>query len=105
MSTSPVFFDPQRKRWKRIRRVFDVLGVVLTLLLIFFGITVFKGTSLPSVLLAEQKKNYRSLKENEKRHPKKKSTHRRTSLMPTQVALNSGENLRAGFYVTWDAAS
>ena len=102
---TPVFYDPQRKRWKRIRRTFDVVGVALSLLLIFFVVTVLRGTSIPDLPLAEQKKNYRALTEKESKHPKRKGTHRKTGKLPTQVALNSGESLRAAFYVTWDAAS
>ena len=102
---TPVFFDPQRKRWKRIRRTFDVVGVTLSLLLIFFGFTVFRGTRIPDLPLAEQKKSYRALIEKEKKHPKKYGNHRKTQLMPTQVPMNSGESLRGAFYVTWDAAS
>lgn len=105
MSTSPVFYDPERKRWKRIRRTIDVLGVSLTLLLIFFVVTVMRGTHIPDLKLPAQTKNYRALKEKEDRHPRRKGTHRKTAQLPTQVALNSGESLRAAFYVTWDAAS
>ncbi len=102
---TPVFYDPQRKRWKRIRRTFDVLGILLTLLLISFGFTVLRRTNIPDLPLAEQKKSYRALIEKEKKHAKKTGTHRKTRIMPTQVAMNSGESLRAAFYVTWDAAS
>ena len=105
MSTPPVFYDPERKRWKLIRRTIDVVGVSLTLLLVFFLVTVLRGTSIPDLPLAEQKKNYRALKEKETKHPRRKGTHRKTAEKPTQLALNSGESLRGAFYVTWDAAS
>jgi peptidoglycan-N-acetylglucosamine deacetylase len=105
MSKSPVFYDPERKRWKRIRRTIDVVGVSLTLLLVFFVFTVMRGTHIPDLKLPQQQKNYRALKEKEDKHPRRKGTHRKTAQPPTQVALNSGESLRAAFYVTWDAAS
>jgi cellulose synthase/poly-beta-1,6-N-acetylglucosamine synthase-like glycosyltransferase/peptidoglycan/xylan/chitin deacetylase (PgdA/CDA1 family)/spore germination protein YaaH len=103
--SKPVFFDPQRKRWKRIRRTADVLGLLLSLLVVFFVITVVRGTSIPSILLADQKKNYRALKEKEVRHPKRVGTHRKTKIPPSQVTLNSGEGIRGAFYVMWDPAS
>ena len=95
MSTPPVFYDPERKRWKLIRRTIDVVGVTLTILLIFFLVTVLRGTNIPDLPLAEQKKNYRALKEKENKHPRRKGTHRKTTVQPTQLALNSGESLRA----------
>jgi hypothetical protein len=104
-SSKPVFFDPNRKRWKRIRRTFDVLGLLLTLLVVFFVITVVRGTSIPTILLADQKKNYRALQEKEVRHPKLRGTHRKTTVAPSQVVLNTDEGIRGAFYVMWDAAS
>jgi hypothetical protein len=32
----PVFYDPRQARWKRLRRLFDVLGISVMLLVIFF---------------------------------------------------------------------
>lgn len=108
---SPVFYDPERKRWKRIRRTFDVLGIFLTLLVILFFWTVVRGTSIPSIFLAAQKKNYRALKEKERtesvQHKLQRHAgrHRITHKLPTEVTLNAEESLRGAFYVTWDAAS
>jgi len=106
MSAKPVFYDPLRKRWRRLRRLFDVLAVCLTLLLVFFVYSVLKGSSLPNLLLPEQKKTYRSLKEKEQRHTKVRSVGRRKTNRPaSQITLNSDEGLRAAYYVTWDAGS
>ena len=103
--SKPVFYDPQKKRWRRIRRTIDVVGIVLSLLIAFFLITVVRDASIPSLLLATQKKSYRALKVNEKKHAKRTGTHRKTSVPPSQVVLNSDEGIRGAFYVTWDAAS
>jgi cellulose synthase/poly-beta-1,6-N-acetylglucosamine synthase-like glycosyltransferase/spore germination protein YaaH/peptidoglycan/xylan/chitin deacetylase (PgdA/CDA1 family) len=102
---TPVFYDPERKRWKRLRRTADVFVVAMSLLVVFFAITVFHGTSIPKILLADQKKNYRALEEKEVKHPRKLGTHRLTNLPPSKVVLNSSEGIRGAFYVTWDAAS
>jgi cellulose synthase/poly-beta-1,6-N-acetylglucosamine synthase-like glycosyltransferase/peptidoglycan/xylan/chitin deacetylase (PgdA/CDA1 family)/spore germination protein YaaH len=103
--SKPIFFDPDRRRWKRIRKSIDVTGVVLSLLLVFFAATVIRKTSIPAVLLADQKKNYRALKLDEHKRPQRKSTHRKTLIPASEVVLNSGEGIRGAFYVTWDAAS
>ncbi len=101
----PVFYDPQKKRWRRIRRTIDVVGIVLSLLIAFFVISVVRDASIPALLLATQKKSYHALKLKEKKHAKSTGTHRKTSVPASQVVLNSDEGIRGAFYVTWDAAS
>lgn len=103
--SKPVFFDPDGTRWKRIRRVLDVFGVLFTLLVIFFVVTVVRGTSIPGILFADQKKPYHALKQKERKHPVRKGTHRKTRLAPSKVVLNQDEGIRGAFYVMWDAAS
>jgi len=101
-----VFYDPRRSRWKRLRRLFDVLGVAVTLLVAFFIYTALRGESLPELLLPSPKRGYRALKEREKRKPvARHSRHRKSKTAPSQVKLNSEEGIRAAFYVNWDPAS
>ena len=65
---------------------------------------------LPELLLQTQKRNYRALanqsapvlKPGQKLH---RSAHRKTDLKPSDVPLNSGEGLRAAYYVEDDPAS
>jgi len=99
-----IFLDPDRRRWKRFRKTIDVTVVVLSVLVVFFAVTVVRRTSIPKLLLADQKKNYHALKQEEKRPPRK-GTHRKTVIPASEVVLNSGEGIRGAFYVTWDAAS
>ncbi len=104
-----VFSDPQRRRWKRLRRIFDVLGVTTTVLVVFFVLTVVSLANLPKLLLTAPKHPYKALKEKE--HKERRSARsvpakaRRSTKPPTQVPLNSGDGVRAAFYVTWDEAS
>ncbi|HET8668220.1 MAG TPA: polysaccharide deacetylase, partial [Terriglobales bacterium] len=101
-----IFYDPQRRRWKRLRRLFDAIAVATTLVVIFFVIMVFRQERLPNLLLPEQKRQYKALKEKERRRAKpRQATIRKKGKAPSQVVLNSGEGIRAAFYVTWDAAS
>jgi len=102
-----VFYDPGRKRWARLRILFSVLGAVITALVLFFIITVFvQADPLPRLIMPEQKRNLRALKEREHRkRPRTKGTHRKTTAPPSQVVLNTDEGIRAAYYVTWDAAS
>lgn len=101
----PVFFDPQRKRWKLIRRFIDIAGFTLTILFIFFIVTILRGTNIPKVFFADQKKPYHALKQKEVRHATRRGVHRKTKTHASQVVLNKDEGIRSAFYVTWDAAS
>src|SRR5579862_9412671 len=108
----PVFYDPRRARWKRIRLAFDLIGVSITLLVIFFAYTALRNEPLPDLLLAPQKKPYRALKEKEREKAKERRKlaaalrgHRRSKSAASQVKLNQEEGIRAAFYVPYDAAS
>lgn len=106
MTSKPVFYDPQRKRWRRLRRIFDATAVVLTLVLIVFVASLLKGFSFHNLNLPQQKRGIHALKERERRHTKVRPVGRRKTKKPaSQVVLNSGEGIRAAFYVTWDAGS
>jgi peptidoglycan-N-acetylglucosamine deacetylase len=111
----PVFYDPRQSRWRRLRRLFDVLGLTITLVVVFFVYTAVRNERLPSVLLPDQKRPYHALKEKEKEREKEKEKERRrlaaarmrrrSKKPPSQVTLNADEGIRAAFYVQWDAAS
>ncbi len=100
-----VFFDPQRKRWKRLRAIFDVVGVSVTLLIAYFVYSVMRDASLPQIVLPDVHRQIKALKEKEKKHAKPVIHHRKSSAPPSEVVLNSGEGIRAAFYVNWDPAS
>jgi cellulose synthase/poly-beta-1,6-N-acetylglucosamine synthase-like glycosyltransferase/peptidoglycan/xylan/chitin deacetylase (PgdA/CDA1 family)/spore germination protein YaaH len=106
----PVFYDPQRKRWKRLRRIFDVLALLGLLLGTVFIIGLLRMKPLPELQLTSQTRNYRALARPPKPvlKPGQKaalSAHRKTSLKPSEVTLNTNEGLRAAYYVETDAAS
>ena len=106
----PVFYDPQRKRWKRLRRIFDVLALLGVILGAIFIVGLLRIKPLPELRLTAQARNYRALatqprpvlKPGQKAPP---SAHRRTQARPSDVTLNNGEGLRAAYYVDWDPAS
>ena len=106
-----VFYDPRQSRWKRLRTVFDVVGLALMLLVIFFVYSALRGQPLPGLLLPTEKKPYHALKENEKEKAKErrrlavKRGHLKSGTRVSQVELNTDQGLRAAFYVPWDAAS
>jgi len=108
MPDKQIFFDPQRKRWKRLRRVLDVTAVLSTLVFAAFIFNVLRYQQLPELLLPTPKHNYKALPE----HPSllhgangQRPARRKTGRKPSQIPFNTGEGLRAAYYVPYDQAS
>src|ERR1700723_4103535 len=107
----PVFYDPKRARWKRLRRLVDVAVAILSALIIFFVYTTLRDERLPELLFSPQKRAFKALKKNKKekgRDRQKKlasRSHRKSKLPASEVKLNQEEGIRAAFYVPWDTAS
>ena len=95
----PVFYDPERKRWKRLRRVLDVVAIVSTLVLVLFSIGVLRKDPLPGLPFPGGRRNFHAyvpapstrLKGT---RPARRKTHRR----PSEIVLNQDEGLRAAFF-------
>jgi cellulose synthase/poly-beta-1,6-N-acetylglucosamine synthase-like glycosyltransferase/spore germination protein YaaH/peptidoglycan/xylan/chitin deacetylase (PgdA/CDA1 family) len=100
-----IFYDPQRKRWRRIRRLMDVLGLTASMLVVFFLFSALTQETLGTLLLPERHRPYKALKEKERKRPRPRVSAGKPKKPPTQVVLNSGDGVRAAFYVTWDAAA
>jgi len=107
-----VFYDPQRKRWKRLRRIFDVAAVFGTVVGVLFIIGLLRMTTLPELLLATPKRNYSPLTVTppppsaaQTKADERRGVRRKTGTKPSEIVLNSGEGLRAAYYVEDDPAS
>jgi len=105
-----VFFDPQRKRWKRLRRVTDSLALAGALLGILFIVGLLRMKPLQGLDLRSTAKKYRALSsppanEVKTRDSLNRSNHRKSDLSPSDVILNAGEGLRAAFYTDNDPAA
>jgi cellulose synthase/poly-beta-1,6-N-acetylglucosamine synthase-like glycosyltransferase/peptidoglycan/xylan/chitin deacetylase (PgdA/CDA1 family)/spore germination protein YaaH len=78
-----VFFDPQRKRWKRLRRIFDVTALLGLVLGTIFVVGLLRIKPLPELVLGAQKRNYSALPVKpgaSKPGGKRRSAHRKTNL-------------------------
>ena len=69
----PIFFDPERKRWRRLRLLLDISVIVITLLVAFFVITIFRGSSVPGSP-ARGQEALSPAERHQKRKPPKPST-------------------------------
>ena len=109
MPDRQIFFDPDRKRWKRLRRILDSVAVLSTLVVAGFIFNVLRNQRLPELLLPIPKHNYRALPDDRSillRNAKAQvPARRKTDRKPSDIPLNTGEGLRAAFYVQDDAAS
>src|SRR5258708_3199131 len=101
----PIFYDEERVRWRFTRRTLEISGALLTLLLIYFFVTIAVSVDLPAGLIPDTKSPYRALKvkKNTKPVPVREGRHRRVANLGT---VPSGyDPLRAAFYVSYDANS
>jgi peptidoglycan-N-acetylglucosamine deacetylase len=108
MPDQQIFFDPERKRWKRLRRILDAIAVLSTLVVIGFIFNVVRNQQLPELLLPNPKHNYRALPEPtilERNGKNQRPARRKTERKPSDITLNTGEGLRAAYYVQDDPAS
>ena len=90
MPDRQIFFDPQRKRWKRLRRILDAAAVLSTLVLVGFIFNVLRSQRLPELLLPTPKHNYKALPEPALRTKAARPARRKSGRKPTEIPLNSG---------------
>jgi cellulose synthase/poly-beta-1,6-N-acetylglucosamine synthase-like glycosyltransferase/peptidoglycan/xylan/chitin deacetylase (PgdA/CDA1 family)/spore germination protein YaaH len=99
----PIFYDAEKVRWRRTRRVLEISGVLLTLLLVYFFVTVAGSVELPSALLPDTRPTYHAAKKNAKAVPARAGRHTRVARIGQVPA--GYDPLRAAFYVSWDSNS
>jgi cellulose synthase/poly-beta-1,6-N-acetylglucosamine synthase-like glycosyltransferase/peptidoglycan/xylan/chitin deacetylase (PgdA/CDA1 family)/spore germination protein YaaH len=108
MPDRQIFFDPQRKRWRRLRRILDATALLSTLILAGFIFNVMRNQKLPELLLTAPKHNYKALSDRPALlHGQKnlRPARRKTARKPSDIPFNTGEGLRAAYYVQDDAGS
>jgi cellulose synthase/poly-beta-1,6-N-acetylglucosamine synthase-like glycosyltransferase/peptidoglycan/xylan/chitin deacetylase (PgdA/CDA1 family)/spore germination protein YaaH len=108
MPDKQIFYDPQRKRWKRLRRILDVAAVLFTLVQAVFIFNVLRNQHLPELLLPTPRHTLRALPDRPTLlHGAKtaRPARRKTKRKPSDIPFNTGEGLRAAYYVADDPAS
>jgi len=105
-----IFFDPQRKRWKRLRRILDISALLFTVVVTIFIFNVLRQQKLPDLLLPSPKHNFRALRDRQSdliraEKAKERPARRKTSRRPSDIPFNTGEVLRAAYYRPDNAAS
>src|SRR2546429_5445498 len=100
---APIFYDAERVRWRHTRRVLEISGALLTLLLVYFFITIAVSVDLPAGLLPDTKLGYHALKTKKRTQPVREGRRRRVANIGSVPA--SYDPVRAAFYVSWDPNS
>src|SRR5205823_12081152 len=98
----PIFYDAERVRWRRTRRVMEITGVLLTILLAYFFVTIAVSVELPAGLLPDTKPGYRAVK-SKKKPATREGRRRRVANIGKLPATY--DPVRAAFFVSWDPNS
>ena len=100
----PIFYDSEKVRWRRTRRILEVSGGLLTLLLVYFFLTIAGSVELPAALLPDTRPIYHSIKKKQlKPVVQREGRHKRVANIGQVPAKY--DPLRAAFFVSWDPNS
>src|SRR6266850_8166544 len=100
----PIFYDSEKVRWRRTRRILEISGGLLTLLLIYFFPTIAGSVELPAALLPDTRPIYHSVKKKLfKPVVQREGRHKRVANIGQVPAAY--DPLRSAFFVSWDPNS
>jgi peptidoglycan-N-acetylglucosamine deacetylase len=101
----PIFYDEDRRRWRRTRRTLEISGALFTLLVVVFFINVLRQPNLPELLLPERVPVYRAVPSRSKVKRVNYRPGRRRKVAALGRLPEHYDPLRAAFYVNWDSSS
>jgi cellulose synthase/poly-beta-1,6-N-acetylglucosamine synthase-like glycosyltransferase/spore germination protein YaaH/peptidoglycan/xylan/chitin deacetylase (PgdA/CDA1 family) len=99
----PIFYDEERRRWRRTRRVLEVTGGLFTIILVVFVINVFNKPDLPDILQAATHWTLHAVPS--KAHPRPTRVGRKRKVANLGKEPQNYDPLRAAFYVSDDPTS
>ena len=99
----PIFYDQDRRRWRRTRRVLEIAGGFFTLVLIVFLVNVIRNPDLPDILRAGTRGGPHAVRTKQKAKPVRPGRKRKVAALG-KIPENY-DPLRAAFYVSWDPTS
>ena len=99
----PIFYDEERRRWRRTRRVLEITGGLFTLVLIVFLVNVFNKPDLPDILQAATHWGLHAVPS--KTHFKPTRLGRKRKVANLGKEPQNYDPLRAAFYVSDDPTS
>ena len=108
----PIFYDEQRRRWRRTRRVLEVTGALFTVIIVIFLLTIVQHVRLPELLLPRARAGLHAAfvpaavkpKVLPRRRGKRKRVEALGEVTGSKIP-DTYDPLRIAFYVNWDPSS
>src|SRR5208282_174052 len=98
----PIFYDEERRRWRRTRLALEITGGFFTLVLIVFLLNVRRKPDLPDLLRPDTHAGLRAIRAKLKTKPPRS---RKRKIAALGKVPENYDPLRAAFYVSDDYTS
>jgi peptidoglycan-N-acetylglucosamine deacetylase len=99
----PIFYDQERRRWRRTRLILELAGAFFTLVLIVFLVDVGRNPELPDILRPDIHGGLHPFRGRQKK--KLAAAGRKRKIAALGKIPQNYDPLRAAFYVPWDPSS
>jgi peptidoglycan-N-acetylglucosamine deacetylase len=99
----PIFYDQERRRWRRTRLVLEITGGFFTFVLIIFFINIVRNPELPEILRPDTHGGLHAIHLRTKAKPVRQGRKHRVAALG-KIPQNY-DPLRAAFYVPYDPNS
>ncbi|MGA3292818.1 MAG: glycosyltransferase [Candidatus Acidiferrales bacterium] len=97
----PIFYDEERRRWRRTRLALEIAGGVFTLVLVVFLLNVGRNPALPELLRSDTHASLRTIRSKSRKTPR----GRKRKVAALGKVPQNYDPLRAAFYVSDDYTS
>src|SRR5271154_876629 len=101
----PIFYDQDRRRWRRTRRVLEIAGGLFTIVLVIFLINVGRNPELPDILRADTHGGLHAIRAHLPLLKPKTTRGRKRKIAALGKIPQNYDPLRAAFYEEDDASS
>ena len=101
----PIFYDAQRRRWRRTSRILEISGALFTLLAVTFLINILVSPRLPVPLLPTNRTALHPVLQKTRAKITLKRTGRQRRVESLGQMPAAYDPVRAAFYVGWDPTS
>jgi cellulose synthase/poly-beta-1,6-N-acetylglucosamine synthase-like glycosyltransferase/spore germination protein YaaH/peptidoglycan/xylan/chitin deacetylase (PgdA/CDA1 family) len=99
----PIFYDEQRRRWRRTRLALEIAGGFFTFVLVVFLLDVGRKPDLPEILRPDTRAGLHAVRSKASKRPVRAGRKRRIAALGN--VPQGYDPLRAAFYVSDDSTS